>query len=43
MVQNNMNYYWDLEEVNTKLFIKISKASIDVFHTAKENETFLRS
>lgn len=43
MVQNNMNYYWDLEEVNTKLFIKISKASLDVFHTAKENETFLRS
>jgi glutamate dehydrogenase/leucine dehydrogenase len=43
MVQNNTNYYWELEEVNNKLFDKITKATIDVYNTSKHHETFLRA
>lgn len=43
MVQNNTNYYWGLEEVNQKLYEKITKATIDVYNTAKNHDSFLRS
>ena len=34
-VQNNTNFYWDEEEVDSKLFKKITKASLEVFETSK--------
>gem|GEM_PF-5848312 len=43
MVQNNMNYYWSLEEVNSKLYDKITKATLDVYGVAKNHTTFLRA
>lgn len=42
-VQNNMNYYWSLEEVDTKLFSKITFAASEVHKISKEHNTFLRS
>lgn len=43
MVQNNTNYYWGLEEVNQKLYDKITKATVDVYNTAKLHDSYLRS
>jgi len=42
-VQNNMNYYWDAEEVDAKLYAKITKAANDVYKTSVEYSTFMRS
>jgi len=42
-VQNNTNYYWDEEEVDAKLFKKITHATEDVYNTAKYYNTHLRS
>lgn len=42
-VQNNMNYYWDAEEVDTKLKTKITLAAREVYKISKEHNTFLRS
>jgi len=42
-VQNNINYYWEEDEVDKKLFKKITKASIEVFDKATELETHLRN
>ncbi|MDD3793785.1 MAG: Glu/Leu/Phe/Val dehydrogenase [Candidatus Gracilibacteria bacterium] len=42
-VQNNTNYYWDEEEVDTKLKTKIQKAAFDVFEKAKEHKVDLRT
>ena len=42
-VQNNTNYYWGLDEVNTKLYDKITKASKDVFDISQKNNTSLRA
>lgn len=42
-VQNNTNYYWSAEEVNTKLYDKITKATKDVYDTAIEYQTHMRS
>lgn len=42
-VQNNTNYYWDLEEVDEKLKKKITKAACQVYDTSIEYSTFLRS
>lgn len=42
-VQNNMNFYWDEEEVDSKLFRKITNATIDVFNTSKEYKCGFRS
>lgn len=42
-VQNSYNYYWSEEEVNKLLKERISKASVWVFQTAKEKNTFLRN
>jgi len=42
-VQNNMNFYWEEEEVDSKLFKKITKAALDVYNTSKEFETSFRT
>ena len=42
-VQNNTNFYWEAEEVDEKLHKKITKAACDVYETAKEYDTYLRS
>jgi len=42
-VQNNTNYYWDEEEVDTKLKTKIQNATIDVYNKAKEHKVPLRT
>ena len=42
-VQNNTNYYWDEEEIDKKLFKKITKATLDVFETAKYYNCSFRS
>jgi len=42
-VQNNTNYYWDEEEVDTKLKTKIQNATVDVFEKAKEHKIDLRT
>ena len=42
-VQNNTNFYWDEEEVDSKLKTKIQKATVDVFNKAKEHKVPLRT
>lgn len=42
-VQNSMNYYWKLSEVEEKLFEKITYAANLVFETANNYNTFLRT
>jgi len=42
-VQNNMNFYWDEDEVDSKLFKKITKSALDVYETSKEYNCSLRS
>ncbi len=42
-VQNNMNFYWDEAEVDSKLYKKITKASLDVFDTSKYYNCSFRS
>jgi len=42
-VQNNTNFYWDEDEIDSKLFKKITKATLDVFNTTKEYNCSLRS
>lgn len=42
-VQNNTNYYWQLDEVNTKLYEKITHAATQVFEISKKNNTSLRA
>ncbi len=42
-VQNNMNYYWEEEEVDAKLHKKITAAAESVFHTASEYQTSYRA
>jgi glutamate dehydrogenase len=42
-VQNNMNYYWEEEEVNTKLHKKITHATQSVHETAAEYSTSYRA
>lgn len=42
-VQNNSNYYWSLEEVNTKLYEKITKSSKRVYEISKDRNTSLRA
>jgi glutamate dehydrogenase/leucine dehydrogenase len=42
-VQNNTNFYWDEDEIDSKLFKKITSASLDVFNTSKEYSCGLRS
>jgi glutamate dehydrogenase len=42
-VQNNMNYYWEEEEVDAKLHKKITSAAESVYHTAAEYQTSYRA
>jgi len=42
-VQNNANFYWEAEEVDAKLLKKMNKAATDVYNTAKEYKSYLRS
>ena len=42
-VQNNMNFYWEEDEVDSKLHKKITKAALDVYDTSREFETSLRT
>ena len=42
-VQNNMNFYWDEDEVDSKLFKKITKAALDVFDVSKEFDCSFRT
>ena len=42
-VQNNMNFYWEADEVNEKLHKKITEAAAAVHHTAEEYKTSFRS
>lgn len=42
-VQNNTNYYWPIEEVNSKLYDKITHASEKVFEVSEKKGTSLRA
>ena len=42
-VQNNMNFYWEEEEVQEKLLKKITEAAVAVHETAQEYKTSFRS
>ncbi len=42
-VQNNMNYYWSADEVETKLKEKITNAALGVFQMAQNQQTMLRT
>ncbi len=42
-VQNDMNFYWEAEEVDQKLHKKITAAATKVYETATEYKTSLRS
>jgi glutamate dehydrogenase len=42
-VQNNTNFYWSLEEVDQKLYSKITKRAESVFLVAEKYNTYLRS
>ncbi len=42
-VQNAMNYYWTKEEVEEKLYARISSATADVYATSIQYDTFLRT
>ena len=35
-VQNNSNFYWDLEEVDSRLYKKITNATNDVWNISKQ-------
>ena len=41
-VQNNANYYWEADEVRTKLENKMRHAAKSVFQTSKEHNVSLR-
>ncbi len=43
LVQNNANFYWDEDEVDSKLFKKIIRATIDVFNTSKQYNCSFRN
>ena len=42
-VQNDMNFYWEAEEVQEKLHKKITQAAADVYKTASEHESDMRT
>ena len=42
-VQNNINYYWEADEVDEKLHKKITKATVEVYEKAKEVNSHLRN
>lgn len=42
-VQNDMNFYWEAEEVDTKLHKKITHAANAVYETSQQYSSSLRS
>jgi glutamate dehydrogenase/leucine dehydrogenase len=42
-VQNNLNFYWDESEIDSKLYKKITKSTLDVFEVAKYYNCSFRS
>ena len=42
-VQNNMNFYWEEEEIDAKLFKKITHAALDVYEVSQNTGTHLRN
>jgi glutamate dehydrogenase len=42
-VQNNTNYYWSEEEVDEKLKLKITNATVDVYNKSQELGTSIRN
>jgi len=42
-VQNNMNFYWEEDEIDQKLHKKITHAACDVYDTASEYKTSYRA
>jgi len=42
-VQNNMNFYWEEDEIEEKLNKKITQSASDVYNKACEYKTSLRS
>lgn len=42
-VQNDSNFYWEEDEIDAKLFKKITSAVSDVYDITKEHKTYLRN
>jgi glutamate dehydrogenase/leucine dehydrogenase len=42
-VQNNINFYWEEDEIDAKLFKKITHAANSVYEISNENKTHLRN
>jgi glutamate dehydrogenase (NAD(P)+) len=42
-VQNNTNFYWEEEEIDSKLHDKITLAANKVYNEANESKTHLRN
>ncbi len=42
-VQNNMNFYWEEDEIDQKLKTKMKKATLDVYNKTKELNTSMRN
>lgn len=42
-IQNNTNFYWEAEEVDEKLYKKITHAAQEVYNKSLEVKTFLRN
>ena len=42
-VQNDANFYWEADEIDLKLFKKITNAAEWVYNTTKEHKTYLRN
>jgi glutamate dehydrogenase (NAD(P)+) len=42
-VQNDSNFYWEADEVDAKLFKKITFAAEWVYSVAKEHNTYMRN
>jgi glutamate dehydrogenase/leucine dehydrogenase len=42
-VQNNMNFYWEEDEIDSKLHKKITSSANAVFYKSEEYKTSLRS
>ena len=42
-VQNNTNFYWESSEIDATLHKKITEAAENVYNTAKEYKTYMRS
>jgi glutamate dehydrogenase/leucine dehydrogenase len=43
LTQNNINFYWEEDEIDEKLHKKMTHSAYDVFQTSSENNTHLRN